>query len=130
MPFSLPPSTSPHWTAICLAQAEGGGDRPLPSPIFQMLPLVAIGVVAYMLLFRPERERLRKQQSMHGSLKKNDRVVTSGGIYGTVIAVDRDADRVSLRVDDSANIKLAVTLSSIARVLRDAGEGEADSSGS
>ena len=95
-----------------------------------MLPLVAIGVVAYMLLFRPERERLRKQQSMHGSLKKNDRVVTSGGIYGTVIAVDRDADRVSLRVDDSANIKLAVTLSSIARVLRDAGEWEAYSSGS
>lgn len=122
MPVLLPSSTSPHWTAVCLAQVEGGGDRPAPSPIFQLLPLVAIGIAAYLLLFRPERDRMRKQQSMLGSLKKNDRVVTSSGIYGTVASVDRDADRVLLRVDDSANVKLAVTLSSIARVLRDGDE--------
>ena len=45
-------------------------------------------------------------------------------------AVDRDADRVTLRVDDSNNVKLAVTLASIARVLRDGGEGTAETSGS
>ena len=59
---------------------------------------------------------------MLGGLKKNDRVVTSSGIYGTVVSVDRDADRVTLRVDESANAKLTVTLASIGRVLRDGGD--------
>lgn len=126
VPSSCP--TTPCWTAACLAQADAGGGKAAPPPIVQFLPLVAIGIAAYLLLFRPERERLKKQQAMLTNLKKNDRVVTSGGIYGTVAAVDRDADRVSLRVDDSANVKLSVTLSSIARVL--AGDGGSDSMGS
>lgn len=127
MPVPSSSPTTPCWTAVCLAQAAGGG-QPGPPQILQILPLVAIGMAAYLLLFRPERERLKKQQAMLTNLKKNDRVVTSGGIYGTVAAVDRDADRVSLRVDDSANVKLAVTLSSIARVL--GGDGGSDSTGS
>jgi preprotein translocase subunit YajC len=130
MPVQLPSSTTPHWTAVCLAQAEGGGDKPAPPPIFQFLPLVAIGVAAYLLLFRPERERMRKQQTLLGSLKKNDRVVTSAGIYGTVIGVDRDADRVTLRVDDSSNVKIVVTLASIARVVKDGNDGATDTSSS
>lgn len=114
------PSASPFpVTAVCLAQAAP--EQPAPLPL-QLLPLVAIGVAAYLLLFRPERERVRKQQAMLGGLKKNDRVVTSSGIYGTVISVDRDADRVTLRVDESANAKLTVTLASIGRVLRDGGD--------
>jgi preprotein translocase subunit YajC len=52
-------------------------------------------------------------------LKKNDRVVTSSGIYGTVANVDREADRVALRVDDAGTVKINVTLSSIAKVLGD-----------
>lgn len=130
MPAPLPFLTIPPWTAVCLGQAAVAGDKPAMSPIFQFLPLVAIGIAAYLLLFRPERERMRKQQGMLGSLKKNDRVVTSAGMYGIVAAVDRDADRVTLRVDDSNNVKLAVTLASIARVLRDGGEGTAETSGS
>ena len=130
MPAPLPSLTIPHWTAVCLGQAAAAGDKPAMSPIFQFLPLVAIGIAAYLLLFRPERERMRKQQGMLCSLKKNDRVVTSAGMYGIVAAVDRDADRVTLRVDDSNNVKLAVTLASIARVLRDGGEGTAETSGS
>ena len=106
-------------TAVCLAQAANP-EQPAPPPLpLQLLPLVAIGVAAYLLLFRPERERVRKQQAMLGNLKKNDRVVTSSGIYGTVAAVDREHDRVTLRIDESANVKITVTLASIGRVLRD-----------
>ena len=118
------PSASPFpVTAVCLAQAAP--EQPAPPLPLQLLPLVAIGVAAYLLLFRPERERVRKQQAMLGGLKKNDRVVTSSGIYGTVVSVDRDADRVTLRVDESANAKLTVTLASIGRVLRDGGDSTA-----
>ncbi|MBM4020810.1 MAG: preprotein translocase subunit YajC [Planctomycetes bacterium] len=121
MPPALPsPAGSASWVAVCLAQAAADGRPVQPlQQLLSMLPLVAIGVAAYLLLFRPERERVRKQQAMLGGLKKNDRVVTAAGVYGTVSAVDRDHDRVTLRVDESANVKITVTLASIGRVLRD-----------
>lgn len=122
MPFQVVPfATQFPATTVCLAQAaEPPAERP-PLP-FQLLPLVAIAAAAYLLLFRPERERLRRQQSMLAGLKKNDRVVTSSGIYGTVASVDAAADRVTLRVDESANVKLTVTVASIAKILGDGGE--------
>jgi len=114
--MTIPPVSIP--LAACLAQAQGEPAAPL---VLQYLPLVAIALAAYFLLFRPERERLRRQQELHAGLKKNDRVVTSSGIYGTVANVDRDAERVILKVDDAANVKLTVSLSSVARVLDDDG---------
>ena len=54
-----------------------------------------------------------------GAVKKNDRVVTVGGIYGVVTNVHREADEVTLKVDEATNTKLRVTLSSIGRVLGD-----------
>ena len=94
---------------------------PLPPGPLEMLitylPMAMIVLVAWLLLYRPERERMRKQQELLAALKKNDRVLTTSGIYGIVTNVDRGADRVSLRVDDAGNFKIAVTLSSIAKVL-------------
>ena len=110
--------------SVCLAQAA---DRPEAPVALQYLPLIAIAAAAYLLLFRPERERMKKQQDLLAAIKKNDRVVTSSGIYGTVANVDREADRVTLKIDESSNAKLTVTLSSLARVLRDgvdAGDGD------
>jgi preprotein translocase subunit YajC len=122
MPLPVVPVVTPPLTAsVCLAQAAAPPAERPPLP-FQLLPLVAIAAAAYLLLFRPERERLRKQQSMLAGLKKNDRVVTSSGIYGTVASVDAGADKVVLRVDESANVKLTVTVASIARILGDGGE--------
>ena len=92
------------------------------------LPMALIVAVAWLLLYRPERERMKRQQEMLGALKKNDRVVTTSGIYGTVANVERDADRVSLKVDESGNVKITVTLSSIAKVLGDSSETAAQQS--
>ncbi|MEI6037718.1 MAG: preprotein translocase subunit YajC [Planctomycetota bacterium] len=124
-PISLLPLPSPGGTAVgCvvqipIAQANPGGNK-VPGTLellVSYLPFVLVVVAAWLLLYRPERERMRRQQELLGSLKKNDRVVTSSGIYGTVANVERDADRVFLRVDDSGNVKIAVTLASIAKVL-------------
>lgn len=85
-----------------------------------MLPaFLLIGVVFYMLLLRPQRREQAQRKSMLESLKKNDHVVTIGGIYGVVINVRADADEVTLKVDETSNTKLRVTLSSIARVIGD-----------
>jgi preprotein translocase subunit YajC len=105
---------------VCIAQAA---DRPEAPFALQYLPLIAIAAAAYLLLFRPERERMKKQQDLLAAIKKNDRVVTSSGIYGTVANVDREADRVTLKIDEASNAKITVTLSSLARVLRDGADG-------
>jgi preprotein translocase subunit YajC len=100
---------------------------PAAGPLEQLLsvlPLLLIGLTAWFVLFRPEQERARRQQELLAALKKHDRVVTNSGIYGTVVNVDRDADRVTLRIDEAGAVKIAVTLASISRVL---GEPAAES---
>ncbi|MFM8435395.1 MAG: preprotein translocase subunit YajC [Planctomycetia bacterium] len=111
----MPVLPSPHVTAVMLAQAVPGQPPEFVRTLVNTLPLALIVLTAYLLLFRPEREKQRRQGELLAGLKKNDRVVTSAGIYGTVANVDRDANRVTLKVDDAA--KITVTLASIAAVL-------------
>lgn len=75
----------------------------------QLVPLVFFFVVIYFLLIRPARTRQKQLQSMLEALKPGDRVVTSGGLIGTVVGIDRDI--VQLRVADK--IKVDVTKSSV-----------------
>jgi len=120
-PQSFPPPSAA--AVVLVAQAEPAAPQQPPEfvrTLVNTLPIALVLLAAYMLLFRPEREKQRRQQELLAGLKKNDRVVTTSGIYGSVASVDRDADRVTLKIDDAANVKLTVTLGSIARVLGDA----------
>ncbi len=63
-------------------------------------PLIAIGVLFYVMLIRPERRKQAAVRSMLDDLKKNDRVVTIGGIRGTVVSVRREIDEVTIKVYD------------------------------
>ncbi len=84
-----------------------------------LLPLIAIGFLFYFILIRPERKKQHTHKAMLEALKKNDRVVTVGGIYGTVTNVHREADEVVVKIDESTNTKIRITISSIARVVSD-----------
>src|SRR5437764_13251063 len=83
-------------------------------PYIYLLP---IPFLFYFMIIRPQQQQERKRRAMIDALKKNDKVLTSGGIYGTVVAVHNDHDRVVLRVDDETGVKLAITRSSVARVI-------------
>jgi preprotein translocase subunit YajC len=109
------PSLCPPLPTVVVAQAAAQQPPEFVRTLVNTLPLALIVLMAYLLLFRPEREKQRRQRELLAGLKKNDRVVTTAGIYGTVANVDRDANRVSLKVDDAA--KITVTLASIATVL-------------
>lgn len=92
---------------------------------FNMLPVfVIIGVLFYVMLVRPQRREQQTRQSMLESLKKNDRVVTIGGIYGVVSNIRKELDQVSLTVDEKSGTVIRVTMASIARVVRDEPTGE------
>lgn len=81
--------------------------------ILFFLPLVFIFAIFYFLLILPNQRRQKKWQQMLGELKTGDRVVTSGGIRGTVIAL-RD-DYVHLRVPPD-NLKIEVARSAVVTV--------------
>jgi preprotein translocase subunit YajC len=98
------------------ADESGGMWGLLAGPMF---PLIVIFVLFYFMLIRPERRRRATMNQMLDNLKKNDRVVTAGGIVGTVVNVQKGSEEVTIKVDESTNTKLRVIRSSIARVLGD-----------
>lgn len=126
MPDPFAPFLSALHAAALYAQAGQPGPRPGSLELLlTYLPMLLIVLVAWLLLYRPERERQRRQQELLAGLKKNDRVVTAAGIYGIVANVDRENDRVTLKVDEAANAKITVTLSSISKVLATTAEDTA-----
>ncbi len=114
------------WTGLILLAQEGGAAPRGGSTMWiQILTLwLPIGFLFYFFLIRPQRKEQAKRKAMRGALKKNDRVVTTGGIYGLVTNVHREADEVTIKVDEATNTKLRVTLVSVARVLGTESSGE------
>jgi preprotein translocase subunit YajC len=62
-------------------------------------------VIFYVLLILPAQRRQKKTQAMLSELKTGDKVVTTGGLYGTIVALDGDA--VQLRIADQVKVKVA-----------------------
>ena len=91
------------------------------NPLLGMLPYLAIGFLfIYFMIIRPQKQEQNRRQSLLGAVKKNDRVLTHGGIYGVVTNVHREANEVTIKVDEGTNTKLRMTLGSIAQILGDA----------
>ena len=90
-----------------------------PGPLTMLTPLLVMVGVFYLLVFRPQAKARKELESMVKNLKKNDQVVTSGGIFGTVVNVKPEA--VTLRVDD--NVRIDVEPSAITRLVKAKGDG-------
>ena len=110
---------------LLFAQADDAQSAPslLDLP---WIPFAIIGVMFYFLLIRPERKKRQDLTTLLDSLKKNDRVVTIGGIHGVVVNVANDSEEVTIRVDEGSNTKLRVSRSAISRVVGDEKPAEQD----
>ncbi len=96
--------------AHAASSSPGGGGS---SAMFtQILFFAAIFAIFYFLLIRPQQKQKRDRETMLASLKKGDRVVTTGGLYGTITGIEEH--KVVLRVADQ--VKLEFDRSAIARV--------------
>jgi preprotein translocase subunit YajC len=96
------------YALMLLAEGEPG------NPLWTFAPLIIIFVLFYLLLIRPAQKRERLQRmALLANLKKNDKVLTSGGIIGMVALVNDKEDEVILKVDESSNVRLRVLKSSI-----------------
>ena len=74
-------------------------------------------VLFYFLFIRPQKKKEQEIRDMVHNVKENDRVLTIGGIHGVVTNVQRDAERVTIRVDESTGTKLRINMTAIARVV-------------
>ena len=101
-----------QWTVL-LAQGNDG----IPNPLYTMLPVFLL--LFFFLVILPSRRDRQARETMLKGLKKNDRVITTSGIYGIVSNVRPEADRVTIKVDESNNTEITMTLSAIAKVLGD-----------
>jgi preprotein translocase subunit YajC len=92
-----------------------------------LLPFILIFVIFYFLLIRPQQKKQRlaqqEREAMLKALKSGDKVITTGGIYGTIVAVREKDDTVQLRIAQSVSIE--AERSAIARVQPSEKEAEA-----
>jgi preprotein translocase subunit YajC len=100
-------------SCLILAQADAPAGGAFPFPVM----IVVLVALFWLVVIRPEQKKRKETSTQMEGLKKNDRVVTIGGIYGTVINVQRDADVVTIRIDETTNAKLSVTIGAIARIV-------------
>jgi preprotein translocase subunit YajC len=80
---------------------EGGGS----STIYMVAFLVLIFAMFYFLMIRPQRKRQKEHQQMMEELRKGDRVITAGGIYGVIESVSEDS--IVIKVESGTTIRLA-----------------------
>ncbi len=89
-------------TATLLLQA--GGQQ---SGMFGFLaPMVLIFAIMYFLIFRPQAKKQKKQQEMINALKKGDRVVTAGGIHGTIAGIKEKENILVLKIAENVKVEI------------------------
>jgi preprotein translocase subunit YajC len=98
------------------AQAAGGG------ALGSFLPLILIFVFFYLFLIRPQQKKAKEHQKALNVLKKGDKVITAGGIYGTISAV-RDNNVLEVKIADGVTVEIAKQ--SIGAVITKESQGQA-----
>lgn len=79
----------------------------------QFIPFIVIFFIFYLLLIRPEKNKQRQRKEQIANLKKNDQIVTAGGIHGTVVNVKENT--LLIRIDD--NVKMEIDKEAFGRLI-------------
>ena len=87
-----------HASLSLMAQGTGAGG------LMAFAPLLIIMVIFYVLLILPAQRRQKKTQSMLNELKNGDKVVTTGGLFGTIVGLEGDS--IQLRIADQVKVKV------------------------
>lgn len=87
-----------------LAWAQAGAGPEGVGGLLSLVPFLLIFVIFYFLLILPQQRRQKKHREMIASLKKGDKIVTTGGIWGTITNLDKDT--VTIQVADNTRIRV------------------------
>lgn len=89
-----------------------------PGPLAMLVPFAMMFLIFYLLVFRPQAKAKREHAQMVKQLKKHDEVVTTGGLFGTVVNVRPES--ITLRIDE--NVRVEVEPSAIVRLVKSKGQ--------
>jgi len=93
--------------------------QPQPNLWLNMIPIAAVFVIFYFFLIRPQQKQAREHQGMLEALKKGDKILTTGGLYGVILGLKGN----DLEVRFAENVKLTVARSAVSKlVASEAGE--------
>lgn len=91
--------------ALAFAAADAAPAAPAGGQLMSFVPLVLIFIVFYFLIIRPQQKKAKDHQNFLGGLKKDDEVVTNGGLYGKVTGLTEGA--VTLEIADGVRVKVS-----------------------
>ena len=97
--------------SIAYAAEAVEGAAPQVNPLVQFMPIILMFVIFYFLLIRPQQKKAKELQTMISGIKKGDKVVTTGGILGTVSSIQDDYVVITVGESDT---KIEVLKSAIA----------------
>ena len=114
------------WIHIAQEAGAGAGEG-APSPLVTFFPFILIAVVFWLLIFAPQRRQEKERKAMLAALSKGNKVVTAGGICGTITKVKENS--VLVKISEKPEVVIEVLRSSVGRVVQSdaAKSDEADS---
>ena len=101
---------------ILLMGTAGSGGGQQGNPLLGFMPLVLIIVIMYFLMIRPQAKKQKEHRAMVEQLQKGDRVLTSGGIVGTIAGIKENEGLLIVKIAD--NVKVELSRGSVAQVLK------------
>lgn len=107
-----------HAALFLMAQPSGGS--PTDSLISTLIMFALIIGIFYFMILRPQQKRQKERQKMLDSVQKGDKVVTTGGMHGTVAGIDEK----TLLLQVSDNVKLKFDRSAVTTIVREGGSAE------
>ena len=96
-----------------IAYAQGIPGAGGPGPMMTIFPFILIFAIMYFMVIRPQQKKAKEHQELLNKLKKNDEVMTSGGIYGKVV----DLKDTIVTIEVAPNVRIRVARSQIASVI-------------
>jgi preprotein translocase subunit YajC len=110
--------------AFAMGQGAGNGQSPQGGGFAALVPIILMFVIFYFLLIRPQQKKAKTHQEMINNLKKGDRVITSGGLFGRITNLDEQT--ATLEIADKVRVK--ITRGSVASLAQSGGDQQKDES--
>ncbi len=99
-----------------IGMAPSGGGAQQGNPILSFLPLIAIIAIMYFLMIRPQAKKQKEHKAMLEAVQKGDRIMTTGGIIGTIAGVKDTEGLLVVKIAES--VKVEISRSAVAQVLK------------
>ncbi len=99
--------------SVAHAMGQTGGQAGGAGGIAGFLPIIILFVIFYFLLIRPQQKKAKEHKTMISDLKKGARIITSGGIYGTIKSIDDT----TIGLEIAEKIKIKITRGNVAAVV-------------